>query len=74
MRCEDRFVAPQESGYRDVQLILEMSNGHLAEFRLHLAALDEVAVWEHALYEVRRDLDSIARQEVEPSPGRSGHS
>lgn len=63
VRCEDRFVAPQESGYRDVQLILEMSNGHLAEFRLHLAALDEVAVWEHALYEVRRDLDSLARQE-----------
>ncbi|GHJ10045.1 hypothetical protein TPA0907_44120 [Micromonospora humidisoli] len=63
VRCEDRFVVPQESGYRDVQLILEMSNGHLAEFRLHLAALDEVAVWEHALYEVRRDLDSLARQD-----------
>ncbi|WFE96457.1 toxin glutamine deamidase domain-containing protein [Micromonospora sp. WMMD987] len=63
VRCDDRFVTPQESGYRDVQLVLEMSNGHLAEFRLHLAALDELAVWEHALYEVRRDLDSLARQE-----------
>ncbi|MEU7614724.1 toxin glutamine deamidase domain-containing protein [Micromonospora rifamycinica] len=63
VRCDDRFVTPQESGYRDVQLVLEMSNGHLAEFRLHLAALDEVAVWEHALYEFRRDLDSLARQQ-----------
>ncbi|WP_328348914.1 toxin glutamine deamidase domain-containing protein [Micromonospora sp. NBC_00421] len=63
VRCEDRFVVPQESGYRDVQLVLEMTNGHLAEFRLHLAALDEVAAWEHALYEVRRDLDSLARQD-----------
>ncbi|MGC5661474.1 toxin glutamine deamidase domain-containing protein [Micromonospora sp. WMMD723] len=69
VRCEDRFVLPQESGYRDVQLVLEMSNGHLAEFRLHLAALDEVAVWEHALYEVRRDLDSLARQDSRTMTG-----
>ncbi|WP_422753257.1 toxin glutamine deamidase domain-containing protein [Micromonospora sp. WMMD708] len=69
VRCDDRFVVPQESGYRDVQLILEMSNGHLAEFRLHLAALDEVAVWEHALYEVRRDLDSLARQDSRTMTG-----
>ncbi|MFE7870530.1 toxin glutamine deamidase domain-containing protein [Micromonospora humida] len=69
VRCEDRFVVPQESGYRDVQLLLEMSNGHLAEFRLHLAALDEVAVWEHALYEVRRDLDSLARQDSRTMTG-----
>ncbi|RKF25727.1 toxin glutamine deamidase domain-containing protein [Micromonospora globbae] len=61
VRFEDRFVAPQQSGYRDVQLILRMSNGHLAELRLHLARLDEVAAWEHALFEVRRDLESIAR-------------
>lgn len=63
VQYEDRFLTPQDSGYRDVQLVLEMSNGHLAEFRLHLAALDEVAVWEHALFEVRRDLDSLAREE-----------
>ncbi|MER7889171.1 toxin glutamine deamidase domain-containing protein [Micromonospora sp. NPDC094482] len=63
---EDRFVEPQDSGYRDVQLILKMRNGHLAEFRLHLASLDEVAVWEHSLFEVRRDLESLARAEGRP--------
>ncbi|GAB3381522.1 hypothetical protein GCM10027452_34980 [Micromonospora halotolerans] len=45
--------------YRDVLLNLRMSNGHLAELRLHLAALDDVAEWEHALYEVRRDLEVL---------------
>ncbi|MEU8296805.1 toxin glutamine deamidase domain-containing protein [Micromonospora sp. NPDC048909] len=63
---EDRFVELQGSGYRDVQLILKMRNGHLAEFRLHLATLDEVAVWEHSLFEVRRDLESLARAEGRP--------
>ncbi|MEV0325554.1 toxin glutamine deamidase domain-containing protein [Micromonospora echinospora] len=58
----DRFRLPQSSGYRDVQLRLRMANGHVAELRLHLAQLDEVASWEHALYEVRRDLDALARQ------------
>ncbi|WP_243709425.1 toxin glutamine deamidase domain-containing protein [Micromonospora sp. 15K316] len=66
VRFEDRFVAPQASGYRDVQLVLRMRNGHLAEFRLHLARLDEVAEWEHVLFEVRRDLGSIAREEGRP--------
>ncbi|WP_244236859.1 toxin glutamine deamidase domain-containing protein [Micromonospora violae] len=61
--CEDRFVSPMSSGYRDVQMVLRMRNGHLAEFRLHLAALDAVAVWEHVLYEVRRDVEALAEEE-----------
>ncbi|MFG3642378.1 toxin glutamine deamidase domain-containing protein [Micromonospora sp. NPDC047762] len=61
--CEDRFVSPMSSGYRDVQIVLRMRNGHLAEFRLHLAALDAVAVWEHVLYEVRRDVEALAEEE-----------
>ncbi|RQW97489.1 toxin glutamine deamidase domain-containing protein [Micromonospora inaquosa] len=61
--CEDRFVSPMSSGYRDVQIVLRMRNGHLAEFRLHLAALDAVAVWEHVLYEVRRDVEALAAEE-----------
>ncbi|WP_030490830.1 toxin glutamine deamidase domain-containing protein [Micromonospora chokoriensis] len=60
---EDRFVSPMSSGYRDVQFALRMRNGHLAEFRLHLAALDAVAVWEHVLYEVRRDVEALAEAE-----------
>ncbi|MGW3787018.1 toxin glutamine deamidase domain-containing protein [Micromonospora chokoriensis] len=61
--CQDRFVSPEDSGYRDMQLVLRMRNEHLVEFRLHLAALDAVAVWEHALYEVRRDVEALARAE-----------
>jgi hypothetical protein len=63
VQFSDRFREPQRSGYRDIQLMLRTSNGHIAEFRLHQAALDEVAVWEHALFEVRRDIEAIAEQE-----------
>ncbi|MET8280230.1 toxin glutamine deamidase domain-containing protein [Micromonospora sp. NPDC005174] len=70
VRCDDRFITPMSSGYRDVQLVLRTRNGHLAEFRLHLAALDAVAVWEHALYEVRRDIDALARLEGRDLTGR----
>lgn len=63
VRYDDRFLRPQSSGYRDIQLILRMSNNHLAEFRLHLASLDEVASWEHSLYEVRRDIEALARRD-----------
>ncbi|NYF57049.1 toxin glutamine deamidase domain-containing protein [Micromonospora purpureochromogenes] len=60
LNIKDRFIKPLTSGYRDVLLSLRMSNGHVAELRLHLAAMDDVAVWEHPLYEVRRDLEAIA--------------
>ncbi|WP_433118040.1 toxin glutamine deamidase domain-containing protein [Micromonospora sp. CA-246542] len=68
--CDDRFLSPEDSGYRDIQLVLKTPSGHLAEFRLHLAALDAVAVWEHALYEVRRDIDALARIEARELTGR----
>ncbi|WP_456237998.1 toxin glutamine deamidase domain-containing protein [Micromonospora narathiwatensis] len=57
---KDRFLSPQSSGYRDVLLNLSMANGHVVELRLQLAPLESVAKWEHALYEVRRDLDALA--------------
>ncbi|GAA0796422.1 hypothetical protein Sya03_49960 [Spirilliplanes yamanashiensis] len=60
VRFEDRFLGPMRSGYRDVQMLVRLSNGHIGEFRLHLAAIDEVAAWEHALFEVRRDLKALA--------------
>ncbi|MFG3697501.1 toxin glutamine deamidase domain-containing protein [Micromonospora sp. NPDC047620] len=63
---KDRFLEPQLSGYRDVLLSLRMSNGHVAELRLQLLALDEVAEWEHALYEIRRDLDAMAESQDRP--------
>jgi (p)ppGpp synthase/HD superfamily hydrolase len=60
---EDRMVVPQKSGYRDILMMLRTSTGHIAEFRLQLKALDRVAEWEHALYEVGRDLKAVAEQE-----------
>jgi uncharacterized protein YukE len=60
VKFKDRFAKPTESGYRDLQMSVRMSNGHIAELRLHLKSLDEVTLYEHALYEVRRDLDSAA--------------
>ncbi|MFI6226337.1 toxin glutamine deamidase domain-containing protein [Micromonospora echinospora] len=60
LMVEDRFRRPQSSGYRDILTQLRMANGHVGEMRLHLAGMDEVAAWEHALYEVRRDLGALA--------------
>ncbi|MFE3954959.1 ADP-ribosyltransferase [Nocardia sp. NPDC059091] len=60
---KDRFASPQPSGYRDLQMKVRMPNGHIAELRVHLSHVDEVAVHEHALYEVRRDLEALAEQE-----------
>jgi hypothetical protein len=63
VRFDDRFANPEPSGYRDLQMNVRMSNGHIAELRLHLRALDEIAVYEHALYEVRRDFKAGAKTE-----------
>ncbi|MEU1808765.1 toxin glutamine deamidase domain-containing protein [Micromonospora aurantiaca (nom. illeg.)] len=63
LHVKDRFLDPQDSGYRDLLLNLRMSNGHMAELRLQLAAVEEVAEWEHALYEVRRDLEAMSESE-----------
>ncbi|WP_231394844.1 toxin glutamine deamidase domain-containing protein [Micromonospora sp. CNB394] len=66
LHIKDRFLAPQASGYRDILLNLRMSNGHVAELRLQLASLDDIAEWEHALYEVRRDLEAVSEIEGRP--------
>jgi hypothetical protein len=58
---DDRFARPQPSGYRDIQMSVRTSNGHVGEFRLHLKSMDEVAHWEHSLYEVRRDLRTLEK-------------
>ncbi|MEU8310953.1 toxin glutamine deamidase domain-containing protein [Micromonospora sp. NPDC049033] len=60
----DRFREPQDSGYRDIQFSVQTSTGHIGEFRLHLAALDQVAEWEHSLFEVWRDLEAVPRSEA----------
>ncbi|CAM3649901.1 hypothetical protein KIPE111705_18825 [Kibdelosporangium persicum] len=62
----DRFRTPQPSGYRDLQMYITLPpNDHVTELRLHLTAMDEVAVYEHALYEVNRQYkkDIVTTQE-----------
>lgn len=63
---KDRFVVPNGSGHCDILLNLRLSNGHVGELRLQLKALEVVAEWEHALYEVRRDLDALAELDGRP--------
>ncbi len=63
----DRLAEPKDSGYRDLQLNVRLPNGHVAELRLHLTHIDEVASYEHALYEVRRDFETLSRKD-----GREG--
>lgn len=57
---EDRFKKPMPGGYRDLQLRVRLSNGHIGELRLHLVAVDQVAEWEHIIYEARRDIRARA--------------
>ncbi|ONI88848.1 hypothetical protein ALI22I_17950 [Saccharothrix sp. ALI-22-I] len=67
VKFKDRFLKPQDSGYRDLQfnvrLQLEDGTFHVAELRLHLRSIDDVADFEHALYEVRRDFATLADEE-----------
>jgi hypothetical protein len=63
----DRIADPKPSGYRDLQMSVRLGNGHVAELRLHLKDIDDVADYEHALYEVRRDFETLSRKE-----GREG--
>ncbi|MGF6885498.1 hypothetical protein ABIA39_003960 [Nocardia sp. GAS34] len=60
---DDRFANPTASGYRDLQMKVRMPNGHIAEFRLHLSHVDKFVDTEHALFEVRRDFESLAEDE-----------
>ncbi|NUT96964.1 MAG: hypothetical protein HOY78_33565, partial [Saccharothrix sp.] len=64
---DDRIAQPEKSGYRDLQckVRLELDDGtfHVAELRLHLRAMDDVADFEHALFEVRRDFKALAKED-----------
>jgi hypothetical protein len=63
LRIKDRIQTPVDSGYRDILMNLEMKNGHIVEFRLHLKEIDEVAAnGGHKLYQQRRTLDAISTQ------------
>jgi hypothetical protein len=61
-QIKDRFIKPQDSGYRDILMNLRMTNNHIVEFRLHLQQFDEVAAIEHDLYDVIRTMETLAEQ------------
>jgi hypothetical protein len=63
VRVIDRFVHPTATGYRDMWCDIQMSNGHIAELHLRLAAIDDVAGEQHKLYEEARSLRvDVARE------------
>ena len=63
VQIKDRFITPQESGYRDILMNIGMENKHIAEFRLHLAQIDEISnTIDHDLYEVSRSFGPVVAE------------
>jgi hypothetical protein len=63
VRVIDRFLHPTATGYRDIWYDIQMSNGHIAELHLRLAAIDDVAGEQHKVYEEARSLRvDVARE------------
>ena len=60
VRIKDRFKHPTRSGYRDILLHIRMSNGLIAEFRLHLKAFLELKEQEYKTYNAIRDIEKQA--------------
>lgn len=63
---QDRFLTPVASGYSDIIMSVRLSNGHIAELRLHLASVDAIFEKEHRLYEkIRKDgKQSLTKEEL----------
>jgi len=53
----DRFLKPRKSGYRDLQVVIDLG-GHLAEVKLCHQLFDDLDVHEHKLFEMRRTLEA----------------
>ena len=59
LKIKDRIQNPF-NGYRDILMNVQMENGHIVEFRLHLKEMDEVAEGiGHQLYEQQRSLEAL---------------
>jgi hypothetical protein len=55
---KDRMVQSQESGYRDLQCLLNF-NGHIVELKVCHSAFDEADAIEHRVYEIIRSMRSV---------------
>lgn len=54
---EDRFVRRQDSGYADITMKLRFADtGRVVEMRLELKPLTSIAKYEHAIYELTRQI------------------
>jgi hypothetical protein len=61
LKIKDRIQQPL-NGYRDILMNIEMKNGHIVEFRLHLKEMDKIADGVgHKLYEEYRTLEAISK-------------
>lgn len=60
----DRFIKPAKSGYRDIQIVFRIPNGHLAELQLHVESIynAKVKVGDN-LYHQNRELEYTAKKE-----------
>ena len=63
VRIKDRYVKPQESGFRDILINLKMANGHYVELRLTVPEMEAADVPGHLLYEKVRTIEANAKTE-----------
>lgn len=66
VRIKDRVARATESGNRSILMNVRLAGGQVAELKFGLKSFEAPAAAEHPLYEVRRDLDSIALTEHRP--------
>ncbi len=65
---DDRFAAPQRSGYQDLQMNVRMPDGHVAELRIQVDAVQRVSDdVDHALYEIHRTFIKPADGKLSPA-------
>ncbi|MGF1740448.1 RelA/SpoT domain-containing protein [Vibrio profundum] len=65
VKVKNRFKNPQQSGYRDLNLLVQLPNtGMIAEVQLHLKAIADVKSGpEHDLYEQIQHIERLASQQ-----------
>jgi ppGpp synthetase/RelA/SpoT-type nucleotidyltranferase len=70
VRIKDRIAEATPSGNRSILMNVQVKDawggggeGQIAELKFGLTAYDEIAAVDHPLYEIRRDMEDIARQQ-----------
>ncbi|WP_394205778.1 RelA/SpoT domain-containing protein [Shewanella waksmanii] len=69
VQVKNRFAAPKESGYRDINLLVKLPDSNMiAEVQLHLAAIAEIKSGdEHLVYEQIQQIEQRAKQQARPT-------